>query len=125
MAKIKQFIKIVGIFVTLFLVFQYVADFSLRQSFCLAMLALIGYSFYDSVDADRKFLIDRFEATRHFTPHWVSMRPNWPELLLDFNLIADKDEEEFRHLCEEQDFGGVYFVVLQRRCNADRPALVN
>ncbi len=65
--------------VALFLLLFFVVGFSFDRSFGLGVLLAL-------------FLFWRALKPPHFEPYWVSIQPNWYQLLLDYGLIKDLEE---------------------------------
>jgi hypothetical protein len=72
---------------SLFLLFRYVAEFSLRQSIALTALGELVWGLFVYGSAARYV-----EPT--FKPFYVRVMPNWLELLRDQNLIKDEKDWE-------------------------------
>jgi hypothetical protein len=68
---------------------------------------------------------DWLQVAADFSPHAIQVLPKWPEILLNYKLLAEKDEAEFRHLYEEGSFNTpIVFTVLQGQWGRDCPGLI-
>lgn len=125
MPIIKAVAKSLLFVAAVFLVFRYFADFSLTQSWVLAVVAWLGYGLYES-------LRTRLQVEKDFSPFWVSVTPNWYELLRDFRII--NNEEEWDQLGEKSGSvpsseynvlrSDIRFTVLRPQPDACLPGLI-
>ncbi|HEY6339760.1 MAG TPA: hypothetical protein VIW68_14815 [Candidatus Sulfotelmatobacter sp.] len=81
-----RWVRLVGYYVftagVLYLIFAYIGDFPARQSIVLAVVIA--------------FLTRRLgqfarKPAQRFSPYYVTVRPNWPQLLTDFKLIDNRE----------------------------------
>jgi hypothetical protein len=134
MANLKAVAKALLIGAALFCSFQYLAEFSPKQTWVLTIVAWLGYGLYESLRVSSRL-------TEGFTPFFVSVRPNWYELLRDYKIVQT-DEESFWRKTDEQWHqlqnksegtstpkysalrSDIFFTVLQPRHDAYLPGLI-
>ena len=105
MTVAQSVLKNLFVAAALFATFRYIAEFSLLQA---TILAVLGFAVYFTVHDVYRTLKTPWFVEQNFQPFWISIRPNWQALLLDFGLV--KDEEEYRQVWERMrnrlDFDG-------------------
>lgn len=94
MHKLKFVLRSLGMLLLLlvgfYACFNYLAEFSIKQSIALSIVCFLVY---DSIRALRA----RNEIEGEFTPYMVDIRVNWFNLLSDYKLIHS--EEQYKRLC--------------------------
>lgn len=98
--EIARWSLVVGFY---YLLLTYVGEMPQRQSWILALL--LGF-------LSREVFL-RTPAMR-FTPYWVSVEPNWYQILADFKLIGSPEEWDSIQQRLEEEFPRREYHVLQR-----------